>query len=168
MIRKHLLGVLAGLAMTPLFLVSSWAQSPFYEGKAITILIGTTGGGSIVAARIIARHLGKYLPGNPAVNVQPMLGGAHIVASNHVFNTAKPDGLTLLAANPNIAIAQLIKVDGVRFDVRKFEWLGSSGSDGLDCRFYPVGFSLGLPYRRPAFHPLLPQAAKPRRLVAVT
>jgi tripartite-type tricarboxylate transporter receptor subunit TctC len=60
-----------------------------------------------------------------------MLGGAHIVASNHVFNTARPDGLTLLAANPNIAIAQLIKVEGVRFDVRKFEWLGSSGSDGV-------------------------------------
>ena len=45
--------------------------------------------------------------------VQSMLGGAHIVASNHVFNTAKPDGLTLLAANPNIAIAQLIKIEGV-------------------------------------------------------
>jgi tripartite-type tricarboxylate transporter receptor subunit TctC len=60
-----------------------------------------------------------------------MLGGAHIVATNHVFNTAKPDGLTLLAANPNIAIAQLIKVDGVRFDIRKLEWLGSSGADGV-------------------------------------
>jgi putative tricarboxylic transport membrane protein len=65
------------------------------------------------------------------VIVQSMLGGAHIVASNHVFNTAKPDGLTLLAANPNIAIAQLIKIEGVRFDVRKFEWLGSSGADGV-------------------------------------
>ena len=129
--HRHFLGVVAGIAMTLFLAVSSWAQSPFYEGKAITILIGTTGGGSIVAARIIARHIGKYIPGNPAVNVQPMLGGAHIVATNNVFNTAKPDGLTLLAANPNIAIAQLIKVDGVRFDVRKFEWLGSSGSDGV-------------------------------------
>jgi tripartite-type tricarboxylate transporter receptor subunit TctC len=119
------------MAMMPLFFTLSWAQAPFYEGKAITILIGTSGGGSIVAARIIAQHIGKYIPGNPAVLVQPMLGGAHIVATNHVFNTAKPDGLTLLAANPNIAIAQLIKVDGVRFDVRKFEWLGSSGSDGV-------------------------------------
>jgi tripartite-type tricarboxylate transporter receptor subunit TctC len=107
------------------------SQARPYEGKAITILIGTSGGGSIVAARIIAQHIGKYIPGNPAVLVQPMLGGAHIVATNHVFNTAKPDGLTLLAANPNIAVAQLIKVEGVRFDVRKFEWLGSSGSDGV-------------------------------------
>jgi tripartite-type tricarboxylate transporter receptor subunit TctC len=117
---------------TTLFLVSpGHAQAPFYSGKAITILIGTSGGGSIVAARIIAQHLGKYIPGNPAVLVQPMLGAAHIVATNNVFNTAKPDGLTLLAANPNVAIAQLVKLDGVRFDVRKFEWLGSSGSDGV-------------------------------------
>src|SRR3989338_2627151 len=129
--RRWFLRLLAGMAMTPFFFAPSRAQTPFYEGKAITILIGTQGGGSIVAARIIAQHVGKYIPGNPAVVVQPMLGGAHIVASNHVFNAAKPDGLTLLAANPNIAIAQLIKVDGVRFDVRKFEWLGSSGSDGV-------------------------------------
>lgn len=123
--------ILIGLTII-LFMVSpARSQAPFYSGKAITILIGTSGGGSIVAARIIAQHIVKYIPGNPAVVVQPMLGGAHIVATNHVFNTAKPDGLTLLAANPNIAIAQLIKVDGVRFDVSKFEWLGSSGSDGV-------------------------------------
>lgn len=129
--HRWFLRILAGMAMMPLFFTLSWAQAPFYEGKTITIPIGTASGGSIVAARIIARHVGKYIPGNPAVNVQPMLGGAHIIATNHVFNTAKPDGLTLLAANPNIAIAQLIKVDGVRFDVSKFEWLGSSGSDGV-------------------------------------
>ena len=129
--RSWFLRLLAGMAMTPFCFALAWAQTPFYEGKAITILIGTQGGGSIVAARIIAQHIGKYIPGRPAVLVQPMVGGAHIVASNHVFNTAKPDGLTLLAANPNIAVAQLIKLDGVRFDVRKFEWLGSSGSDGV-------------------------------------
>ena len=129
--RTRIIGILTAFAMVPFLLAPVWAQSPFYEGKTITILIGTASGGSIVAARIIANHLGKYIPGKPAVIVQSMLGGAHIVASNHVFNTAKPDGLTLLAANPNIAIAQLIKVEGVRFDVRKFEWLGSSGSDGV-------------------------------------
>lgn len=129
--RNRIIGILMGLAMMPFLLAPARAQAPFYENKTITIMIGTAAGGSIVAARIIANHLGKYIPGNPTVVVQSMLGGAHIVASNHVFNTAKPDGLTLLAANPNIAIAQLIKVEGVRFDVRKFEWLGSSGSDGV-------------------------------------
>ncbi len=129
--RRWLVGILAAAAMMLFLVAPARSQAPFYDGKAITILIGTSAGGSIVAARIIAQYIGKYIPGNPAVLVQPMLGGAHIVATNNVFNTAKPDGLTLLAANPNIAIAQLIKVDGVRFDVRKFEWLGSSGSDGV-------------------------------------
>ena len=123
--------ILAGVAMAPFLSGPAWAQAPFYEGKTITILIGTQGGGSIVSARIIAQHLGKYIPGQPAVIVQPMIGGAHIVATNHVFNAARPDGLTLLAANPNIAIAQLIKLDAVRFDVKKFEWIGSSGADGV-------------------------------------
>jgi len=129
--RTWIPSILIGLSMIPFIVSPARSQARFYEGKAITILIGTSGGGSIVAARIIAQHIVKYIPGNPAVLVQPMLGGAHIVATNNVFNTAKPDGLTLLAANPNIAIAQLIKVEGVRFDVKKFEWLGSSGSDGV-------------------------------------
>ncbi len=60
-----------------------------------------------------------------------MPGAAHLLATNNVFNIAKPDGLTILAANPNVAIAQLSKVEQVRFDVRKFQWLGSSGADGV-------------------------------------
>ena len=63
--------------------------------------------------------------------VQQMPGAAHLLATNSVFNVAKPDGLTILAANPNVAIAQLSKVEQVRFDVRKFQWLGSSGADGV-------------------------------------
>jgi tripartite-type tricarboxylate transporter receptor subunit TctC len=113
------------------FQALSWGQVSFYEGKTIRIVVGTASGGTIDAARIIAQHLGKYIAGNPTVIVQSMPGGGHIVATNHVFNVAKPDGLTLLAANPNVAIAQLIKVEGVRFDVRGFEWLGSSGADGV-------------------------------------
>jgi tripartite-type tricarboxylate transporter receptor subunit TctC len=140
--QKQIARLLMALAAVPFLLAPAWGQTPFYEGKTITIVIGTASGGSIVAARIIARQLGKYLPGHPTVVVQSMLGGAHIVASNHTFNTAKPDGLTLIAANPNIAIAQLVKVEGVRFDVRKFEWLGSSGSDGVVLAIRP-----DLPYK---------------------
>jgi tripartite-type tricarboxylate transporter receptor subunit TctC len=127
--------VMKRFAFALLFLLASvsnlQAQAPFYQGKTIRIVVGTGSGGTIDAARIIAQHLGKYIPGNPSVIVQSMPGGAHIVATNYVFNVARPDGLTLLAGNPNVAIAQLIKVDGVRFDVRKFEWLGSSGSDSV-------------------------------------
>ena len=108
-----------------------WGQANFYEGKTVTVLIGAKSGSLEIAAQIVSHHLGKYLPGKPAVILQHMPGAAHLLATNNVFNVAKPDGLTILAANPNVAIAQLSKVEQVRFDVRKFQWLGSSGADGV-------------------------------------
>ena len=110
---------------------SAWGQANFYEGKTVTVLIGAKSGSLAIAAQIAAQHLGKYIPGKPAVILQHMPGAAHILATNNVFNVAKPDGFTILAANPSVAIAQLSKVETVRFDVRKFQWLGSTGADGV-------------------------------------
>jgi tripartite-type tricarboxylate transporter receptor subunit TctC len=142
MTRFYTVKGLACLALLVLFVAPAWGQANFYEGKTITVVIGAKSGSLAIAAQIVAHHLGKYLPGKPAVIVQNMPGAAHLLATNHVFNIAKPDGLTLLAANPNVAIAQLSKVEQVRFDVRKFQWLGSSGADG-------VAFSIrsDLPYK---------------------
>jgi len=125
-VRKMLIAALFAVAATP-----ALPQSAFYEGKTVTLVIGASGGSLEIAARIVARHLGKQLPGNPTVIVQNMTGAAHLVATNHVYNVAKPDGLTLLAANPNVGIAQLTKVEAARFDVRRFQWLGSTGADGV-------------------------------------
>jgi tripartite-type tricarboxylate transporter receptor subunit TctC len=122
-----LLTLLAALVLA----APAWSQSNFYEGKTITVVIGASGGSLEIAARTVARHLGKHIPGNPSVVVQNMTGAAHLVATNHVFNVAKPDGLTLLAANPTVGIAQLTRVDAARFDLRRFQWLGSSGADGV-------------------------------------
>jgi len=141
---KHtrMLTVIALFAWLVLSTGLAQGQANFYEGKTITITIGAKSGSLAIAAQVVAHHLGKYLPGNPAVVVQLMPGAAHLLATNNVFNVAKPDGLTILAANPNVAIAQLSKVEQVRFDVRKFQWLGSSGADG-------VAFSIrsDLPYK---------------------
>jgi tripartite-type tricarboxylate transporter receptor subunit TctC len=120
----------------------AWGQANFYEGKTISVVIGASGGSLELASRIVARHLGKHIPGNPSVVVQNMTGAAHLVATNHVYNVAKPDGLTLLAANPNVGIAQLTKVDAARFDVRRFQWLGSSGADGV-----ALSIRADLPYK---------------------
>ena len=125
--KRRLIAALAALALS----ASAWGQGSFYEGKTVTLVIGASGGSLEIAARIVARHLGKHLPGNPTVIVQNMTGAAHLVATNHVYNVAKPDGLTLLAANPSVGIAQLTKVEAVRFDLRRFHWLGSSGADGV-------------------------------------
>ena len=133
------IGVLALLAAGSM---AAWAQAPFYQGKTITAVIGANGGSLETATRIVSRHLGKHIPGNPTVIVQNMPGAAHLVATNHVFNIAKPDGLTLIAVNPAVGIAQLSKVSSVRFDLRRFEWLGSSGADGVAMAIRP-----DLPYK---------------------
>lgn len=126
MTARWCLAALAALIAAP-----AMAQGSFYEGKTVTVVIGASGGSLEIGARIAARHLGRHLPGNPAVIVQNMTGAAHLVATNHVYNVAKPDGLTLLAANPNVGIAQLTKVEAARFDLRRFQWLGSTGADGV-------------------------------------
>jgi tripartite-type tricarboxylate transporter receptor subunit TctC len=124
--------VLLSFSMIILIASSARAQGNFYEGKTVTLIIGAKGAGSLIAAtQIVGHHLGKYIPGKPAVIVQEMPGAAHLLATNHVFNVAKADGLTILASNPNVAVAQLAKVEQVRFDVRKFHWLGSTGADGV-------------------------------------
>jgi tripartite-type tricarboxylate transporter receptor subunit TctC len=125
--KSRTIAALAALSMA----APAWAQGSFYEGKTVTVVIGASGGSLEIAARIAARHLGKHIPGNPSVIVQNMTGAAHLVATNHVYNVAKPDGLTLLAANPNVGIAQLTKVEAARFDLRRFQWLGSTGADGV-------------------------------------
>ena len=138
MATRGFLALIAALAVS----IPAWGQANFYEGKTITVVIGASGGSLELAARIVARHLGKHIPGNPSVVVQNMTGAAHLVATNHVYNVAKPDGLTLLAANPNVGIAQLTKVDAARFDLRRFQWLGSSGADGV-----ALSIRADLPYK---------------------
>ena len=102
------------------------AQTPFYEGKTITILAGT-GAGNVydLYARLFARHMGKYIPGNPDVIVQNMAGAASMIAANHLYNVSKPDGLTIGAIFPALYFDQVIGRREVKFDWSKFIWLGS-------------------------------------------
>jgi tripartite-type tricarboxylate transporter receptor subunit TctC len=127
---KRLFKVAIACAVGVISASGAHAQDMFYKGKNITVIIGAKGGSLLVGAQIIARYMSKHLPGEPSVTVTPMLGGAHIGATGFVYSAAPADGLTLLAASPNVALAQLAKIEQVRFDMRKFEWLGSSGPDG--------------------------------------
>ena len=86
------------LALSILLLSGSslHAQVPFYAGKTIRVVVGYTAGGTNdLWARAIAQHMGKYIPGNPTFIVQNMPGAGSLVAANHVYGVAKPDGLTL-------------------------------------------------------------------------
>lgn len=103
------------------------AQELFYQpGKTIKIIVGsTTGGGYDLWARLLARYLGRHIPGNPDVVVQNMPGAGSVIAANYVYNLAKPDGLTLGAVLPAIYFDQLVKRPEVQFDWPKFTWIGS-------------------------------------------
>jgi tripartite-type tricarboxylate transporter receptor subunit TctC len=104
------------------------AGEDFYRGKVIRIVVGfSPGGGFDTFARTVARHMGKYLPGNPSVVVENMTGAGSLIAANHVYNVAKPDGLTVGAFNGNQILAQLVGGQGIAFDARKMEWMGAPG-----------------------------------------
>src|SRR5450631_216675 len=118
-------GLLGALALSP-----AHAQSDFYKGKTVSVVIGAKTGSLALAAQIVAQHLGRYIPGNPTVIFRQMPGGAHLGATGFIYTAAEPDGLSVLAANPGVAMAELAGLPQVRFETRKFEWLGSSGSDG--------------------------------------
>jgi len=130
--------LLLSLAHTPV-----GAQADFYKGKTVTLVVGSRVTGSLsIGAQLMARHIGQHIPGNPTGILRQMPGGAHLNATNYVYNVAEADGLTILAANPAVATAQLLKVAAVRFDVRKLEWLGSSGAEGAIFSIRP-----DLPYK---------------------
>ena len=102
------------------------AQTPFYEGKTVRILVGFTPGGSYdLWARLIATHMGKYIAGNPTFVVQNMTGGGSIVAANYVHNVAKPDGLTFAVVSPSLYTEQLYGRKEVQYDWFKLSYLGS-------------------------------------------
>jgi tripartite-type tricarboxylate transporter receptor subunit TctC len=102
------------------------AQSDFYQGKQIKIVVGASAGAaSDLYARVVAQHLPKQILGKPEVIVQNMPGGGSMTAANYVYSVAKPDGLTLGAVTAPIYFAQLLGRKEVQFDWAKFTWIGT-------------------------------------------
>ena len=122
---------LLAMILSPLF--SARAQTePFYKGKTLRFVIGSGAGAFYDQwGRLIARHWGRHIPGNPDVVVQNMVGASSLTATNYVYGVAKPDGLTVLLPNNSIYIEQLIGRKEVQFDLRKFHWIGSSSQDSI-------------------------------------
>jgi tripartite-type tricarboxylate transporter receptor subunit TctC len=118
--------------LNPLTLKPIFAQEPFYKGKTIKIVVGlSAGGGYDRAARLLARHMGKYISGNPEIIVQNMAGAGSVIAANYVFAVAKPDGLTLLMPHNNVYLSQLSGDKEVKFDLLKMHWIGSLENDDM-------------------------------------
>ncbi len=103
------------------------AQTPYFQGKTIRVIVGYPAGSAHdLWARLIAAQLPKHIPGNPAVIVQIMTGAGSMVATNYVNNIAKPDGLTFGVINAALYFEQLLKKKEAQFDWPKLTWIGST------------------------------------------
>jgi tripartite-type tricarboxylate transporter receptor subunit TctC len=117
-----------------IILLGSWRSAsggaPFYEGKSIRIIVGTApGGGYDTYTRVIARHFSKYIPGNPTIVVDNMPGAGGLIAANHMFKVAKPDGLSIGHFVGGQFLQQVLARPGIEFDALKFEYIGVPAQD---------------------------------------
>ncbi len=110
------------------------AAEEFFKGKSIRIVVGfSAGGGFDTYARAISRHMSKHIPGQPSVLVENMTGAGSLIAANHVYKVAKPDGLTIGHFIGGFFLGQVLGQPGVEFDARKFEFIGAPVSDHVVC-----------------------------------
>ncbi|MGZ8467148.1 MAG: Bug family tripartite tricarboxylate transporter substrate binding protein [Candidatus Binatia bacterium] len=112
--------------------VNAAERANFYQGKTVRIIVGlAAGGGYDLYARTLARHLGKHIPGNPAVVVENMTGAGSIIAANYLYKIAKPDGLTIGHYLGGIALQQLLGKSGIEFDALGFKYIGVPAQDSF-------------------------------------
>jgi tripartite-type tricarboxylate transporter receptor subunit TctC len=113
-------------ALVLLWSSAGMAQSPFYAGKTLTIIAGTKAGDVYdTYARLFAQHLPRHIPGNPNIIVQNMPGAGSMIAANHIYSVAAPDGLTIGAIFPALYFDQIVGRKEVKYDWAKFVWVGS-------------------------------------------
>jgi len=107
----------------------------FYKGKRVTLLVSYgPGGGYDVYARVLARHIGRHIPGNPNIVVQNMPGAGSLRGANYLYNVAPKDGTVFGTFARNMAMLGLLKSgQNIQFDPMKFTWLGSSSSLANDA-----------------------------------
>lgn len=129
----------------------------FYEGKVLRILvISPPGALTDIEARLIARHIGRHIPGKPGVIVQSFVGGGGINMANYLYRAAKPDGLTIGVNGTLVALHEILGTRGVKYKAEDFVWLGSFADPNFILIFHPK-----TPYDSVA---ALKKASKPAKL----
>jgi tripartite-type tricarboxylate transporter receptor subunit TctC len=124
---------LAGASLAIASVMPAAAQN-FYEGKTVSIVVGTeAGGGYDIYGRVVARHIGRFLPGKPTVIVQNMPGAGSAKAAEFLYALAPKEGATIGLIFPGIVVEPLLQPGKFRFDPTKFEYLGSADSGTRLC-----------------------------------
>ena len=123
------------LVLAALFAVPGALRADdFYRGKTVRVIVGgSAGGGFDTYSRVMARHLGKYIPGNPAIFVENMTGAGTLIAAKYLHSSAKPDGLTFGIFNGGLILGRVLGMKGIDFDVRELEFLGVPVQDSTVC-----------------------------------
>ncbi|MGH7828242.1 MAG: Bug family tripartite tricarboxylate transporter substrate binding protein [Candidatus Binatia bacterium] len=126
---------IAGICFVILSSVAlSFADEPFYKSKVMRIIVGfSAGGGFDTNSRILARHMGKHIPGSPTIVVDNMTGAGSQIAANHLYTVAKPDGLTIGNFAGGLFMNQVFNKPGVEFDARKFQYIGVPAKTTVVC-----------------------------------
>src|SRR5438034_395423 len=108
------------------------AVADFYRGKSVSVLVGfTAGGGYDLYARLLGRHMGRHVPGNPTIVVQNMPGAGSMKATQYVYGVAPKDGLTLATVSRGMVTEPLL--NAANFDPTKLTWLGTITSETSVC-----------------------------------
>lgn len=97
----------------------------FYKGKTVRIVVGYTGGGYDLYARLLSRFLGQHIPGSPNVVVENMDGAGGIRAANDVASTEPKDGTVIAAMDQSVPIRQVMGYEGARFEAKQLQWVGA-------------------------------------------
>ncbi len=131
------LGIGLGLmAMQP---ASAQSVEQFYKGRAVTMLVGTAPGGiNDISARLVAKYLGRFIPGNPSIVVQNNPGAGGLITANKLYTSAEKDGSVLAKFERAVPQQQIQGDPNAQFDSTKFVWLGSISSYANDAYFLLV------------------------------
>ena len=120
------LGLAAGVLLSE---NAAWAQDEFYKGKRIDVYVGSDVGGAYDGyARLVARHMGKHIPGNPGAIVKNMPGAGGMRLANYISTLARPDGTEIAILNQGVVMSQALNEAGVQYDARRLNWIGSTHS----------------------------------------
>jgi tripartite-type tricarboxylate transporter receptor subunit TctC len=138
-VRRQWILAFAGMTMLSGIITPAWAADDvagFYKGRTVTLDIGySAGGGYDIYARVLARHLGDHIPGNPDVVPQNMPGAGSLKVVNYLYAVAPKDGTVIATFARGLAMQPLFDKTGVEFDAQKLNWIGSITNEVSVCAF---------------------------------
>jgi tripartite-type tricarboxylate transporter receptor subunit TctC len=133
--RFSVAACVGALACVAASIVAAQPVEDFYRGKTLNMIVGyPTGNSNDLYIRTVARHIGKHIPGEPAVVVRNMPGGGSLIAANHVFNVAPRDGTVMALIAASTPLEERLGAPNVRFKAAEFNWIGRMAS-GVSVAF---------------------------------